>query len=101
MLHNIKTEVMQTVQFIQVTPEQLKTSIIQGVKVQLEDLKKSFQPKEPTSYLTVIEVAKLIQVDKSTVYNLTKKGTLIKYQIGGRVLYKRHEVEAAIVKLDK
>ena len=92
---------MQTVQFIQTTPEQLKESIIRGVKIQLEDLKKSFQPKEPTSYLTRQEVADLIQVDKSTIHNLSIKGVLTKYQIGGRILYKRHEVEAAIVKLDK
>ena len=92
---------MTQIQFVGTTPHALAELLNETVKTQLEDLKKNFQPKEPTTYLTRHEVAELIQVDKSTVHNLTIKGTLTKYQIGGRVLYKRHEVEAAIVKLDK
>ena len=91
---------MSQVQFIQVTPEQLKTAIVDGVKTQLDELKKHLQPKEPTKYLTRNEVAEMLSVDLSTVHNLSVKGTLQKYQIGGRVLYKRKEVESAIVKLE-
>lgn len=90
---------MQTVQFIQVTPEQLQTAIIEGVKTQLEDLKKHFQPKEPKQYLTRNEVAKMLSVDLSTVHNWTKKGILTANQIGGRVFYLRSSVESAIVQL--
>ncbi len=92
---------MSIVQFIQVTPEQLQTAIVEGVKTQLDELKKQFQPKEPTKYITRHEVAEMLSVDLSTVHNLSVKGTLQKYQIGGRVLYKRQEVENAIVKLEK
>ena len=91
---------MENIQFIQVTPEQLKAAIIDGVKIQLEEIKTYLQPIEPTTYLTRQEVAKLLSVDLSTVHNLSVKGTLQKYQIGGRVLYKRKEVESAIVKLE-
>ncbi|WP_040254129.1 helix-turn-helix domain-containing protein [Psychroserpens mesophilus] len=90
---------MQTVQFIQVTPEQLQNAIIEGVKSQLEDLKKHFQPKEPKQYLGRQEVAKMLSVDLSTVHNWTKKGILTANQIGGRVFYLRSDVENAIVKL--
>ncbi len=86
---------------IQVTPEQLQTAIIDGVKTQLDELKKHLQPKEPTKYITRHKVAEMLSVDLSTVHNLSVKGTLQKYQIGGRVLYKRQEVENAIVKLKK
>ncbi len=91
---------MQQLQFISITPEQLQNAIINGVKSQLEELKKSFQPKEPTVYLTRHQVAKMLSVDLSTVHNLSVKGTLQKYQIGGRILYKRSEVEEAIKKLN-
>nr|WP_321224799.1 helix-turn-helix domain-containing protein [uncultured Psychroserpens sp.] len=91
---------MQNIQFIQVTPEQLQESIIQGVKTQLDDLKQHLQPKEPTKYLTRQEVAKMLSVDLSTIHNWTKKGILSAHQIGGRVFYKRVEVENAIVKLE-
>tara|TARA_R100001377_G_scaffold76024_1_gene52785 strand:+ start:199 stop:477 length:279 start_codon:yes stop_codon:yes gene_type:complete len=90
---------MQTVQFIQVTPEQLQDAIIEGVKTQLQDLKQHFQPKEPKQYLTRQEVAKMLSVDLSTVHNWTKKGILTAHQIGGRVFYLRTDVENAIVKL--
>lgn len=89
----------KSIQFIQVTPEQLQHAIIESVKLQLEDLKKHFQPKTPNEYLTRQEVAKLLSVDLSTVHNLSKRGTLEKLQIGGRVLYLREQVESQIVKL--
>ncbi|WP_282073945.1 helix-turn-helix domain-containing protein [Polaribacter atrinae] len=91
---------MQTVQFISVTPEQLKNQIIEGVKSQLEDLKKFYQPKEPKKYLTRAEVSKMLSVDISTVHNLTKRNVLEKYQIGGRCLYLRSQVENSIVKVN-
>jgi hypothetical protein len=90
---------MQQIQFISITPEQLQNAIINGVKSQLEDLKKFYQPKEPTTYLTRQEVAKLLSVDISSIHNMSVKGILQKYQISGRVLYKRSEVENAIIKL--
>lgn len=92
---------MEKVQFIQVTPEQLQTAIIDGVKTQLNELKKSFQPKEPTEYLTRSEVAELLKIDLSTVHNWTRKGRLTSYGIGSRIYYKRKEVESAIVKLNQ
>jgi hypothetical protein len=93
---------MRQVQFISITPEQLQKSIIEGVKNQLEELKKFYQPKEPEEYITRQYVAdEMLHCDLSTIHNLSKKGILQKYQCGGRVLYKRSEVEYAIVKLNK
>lgn len=88
---------MQQVQFIQVTPEQLQTAIILGVKEQLNELKELFQPKQPTEYLTRNEVKELLHIDLSTVHNWTKKNKLKAYGIGNRIYYKRHEVEQAII----
>lgn len=92
---------MKSIQLIELTPEQLQTAIIDGVKTQLNELKKSFQPKEPTEYLTRSEVAELLKIDLSTVHNWTRKGRLTSYGIGSRIYYKRKEVENAIVKLNQ
>ena len=89
----------KTIQFIQVTPEQLQETIIEGVKSQLEELKKHFEPKEPTEYLTRSEVSELLRIDESTIYNWRKKKTITAYQIGGRVYYKRKEIENAMEEL--
>ena len=91
---------MSAVQFIQTTPEQLQDKILQGVKRQIEDLKKTFQPKEPNEYLTRNEVAAMLKIDLSTLHNWTKSKRLRSYGIGGRVYYKRAEVEEAIVELN-
>ena len=91
---------VQQIQFISVTPEQIQESILNGVKVQIEQLKKDFQPKEPTEYLTRNEVKNLLNVDLSTVHNWTKKGKLRAYGIGNRVYYKRHEVEQSVKPLN-
>lgn len=51
------------------------------------------------TYLSRYEVADLLKVCVTTVHNYTKKGYLKPYGIGRRVLYKKSEVENAIVEL--
>lgn len=87
------------VQIIQDT-ESFKASLVRAFKTELEQLKQEFQPKRPTEYLTRQEVAKMFQVDLSTVHNWTKKGKIKGYGIGHRVYYKRAEVEAALQPLN-
>ena len=84
-----------------ISNKQLQDAILEGVKSQLDDLKKNFEPKTPNEYLTRNDVAKMLSVDLSTVHNYTKRKILQAYQIGGRVYYKRNEVELAIVELKK
>lgn len=92
---------MQNLQFIQITPEQLTDAIIQGVKTELEAIKKDFQPKQPAEYITRQQVADWFHVDLVTVWTWCKKGKLKPYGLGNRVLFNRAEVEAALVPLNK
>lgn len=91
---------MQQISVISVTPEQLQNAILEGVKVQIEQLKKEYQPKESTQYLTRNEVKELLNVDLSTIHNWVKRGKLRAYGIGSRVYFKRHEVEQSIKPLN-
>ena len=52
-----------------------------------------------TQYLTKNEVAKLLKVSLGTVNNYSKKGYLQPYGIGRRVLFKKSEVENALIEL--
>ena len=91
---------MQQIQFIGISPTELKEEIIKDLKIYLvPELSKEFQPKQPTQYLSRNEVAAMLQIDLSTVHNWTKSGKIQSYGIGGRVYYKRQEVENAIVEL--
>lgn len=85
-----------TIQLIQITPDELREAIVSGVRTEVEKLKTDFQPLQPTEYMTRNEVRDFLNVDLSTVHNLTKRGKLKAYGLGGRVYYKRAEVEEAI-----
>jgi hypothetical protein len=90
---------MTQIQFVGISPDALADLIDSRLNKRFKEVTEHLQPKEPTKYLTRHDVAKLLSVDLSTVHNMSVKGILQKYQISGRVLYKRSEVENAIVKL--
>jgi excisionase family DNA binding protein len=91
---------MTQIQLVGITPDALADLIDMRLNKRFKEVEKHLQPKTPTKYLTRQEVAKLLSVDLSTVHNLSVKGILKKYQIGGRVLYIRSEVETEIVKIN-
>lgn len=90
----------RTIQFLQVTPEELKQEILKGLNKHLEEFKKHLQPQLKTEYLSRTDIAEMLQIDLSTLYHWTKKGKLISYGIGNRVYYKSEEVEAALIRLN-
>lgn len=91
---------MQTIQFIQYTPQQLQNEINEGVKIQLQEFLKHFAPIQPKEYLTRSEVAKMFSVDISTVANWQKSKRLNPLAIGARVYFLRSEVEASLKPLN-
>lgn len=88
---------MSSVQFIQVTPQQLQEEILKGVKNEIEVLKAYLQPNKQTEYLTREETANLLKINLSTLHNWTKKGTISSYSLEGRVYYKRSDIDGAMV----
>ena len=84
----------------EVTPEQI-TSLFEGLQNQLTELKQNFQPKEPTVWLTRNEVAELLKVDLSTLWNWQKKSKLVPFGIGNRVLYRISDIDSALILLGK
>ncbi len=90
---------METIQFIQVTPDQLKKEILTGVKTQLDEFLKTFKPKQPNDYLSRKEVAKMFGVDISTLHNWNKSGKLKPLGLGSRVYYLRSDIEQSLTPL--
>lgn len=92
---------MQTVQFIQTTPQELKEQINEGVKIQLQEFLSHYKPKQPDDYLTRSEVAKMFKVDISTIHNWCKSKKLNPLGIGSRVYFLRSEIEASLKPLNR
>lgn len=92
---------MKQIQLISISTEEHNLPIFNYIDKKFDELKKLFQPKEPTKYLTRHEVAEMLSMDVSSIHNMSKRGILQKYQISGRVLYIRSEVESSIIKLKK
>ena len=92
---------MQSIQFIQTTPDQLKSEINEGVKIQLQEFLKHFKPVPPAEYLTRQQVAKMFDVDLSTVHNWCKSGKLKPLGIGSRVYFLRTDIDACLIPLNQ
>jgi predicted DNA-binding transcriptional regulator AlpA len=91
---------MATVQFIQTTPQELQNQINEGVKSQLENFLKHYQPKQPNEYLTRSDVAKMFNVDLSTIHNWCKSGKLKPLGLGARVYFLRSDIEQSLQPLN-
>ena len=80
----------------QIKPEELQQEILKVFK----ELSKKVQLKSTDDYLTREEVAETLKVNKSTVSNWKRDGVLNAYGIGGRVYYKRSDIDEAMIKIN-
>lgn len=92
---------MATIQFIQVTPQDLQNQINEGIKTQLQEFLKQFKPKQPNEYLTRQEVAEMFNVDLSTIHNWCKSKKLQPLGLGSRVYFLRSDIEQSLKPLNQ
>lgn len=91
---------MSAIQFVATTPQDLRKEITTDVKVILDDFLKHFVPIQPKEYLTRSEVAKMFNIDLSTVHNWCKTKRLNPLGIGSRVYFLRSEIESSLKPLN-
>ena len=87
------------IRIIQVTPEELKDIISDGLKTQLEELKRIQSSKDPDELLTRAETASLLRINLATLWSWSKSGKIESVGIGNRVLYRRSSINKALIKL--
>ena len=90
-----------TVQFVATSPQDLKNEITADVKVILDEFLKHYKPIQPAEYLTRQQVAKMFDVDLSTVHNWCKSGKLKPLGIGSRVYFLRTDIEGSLMPLNQ
>ncbi len=69
----------------------------------VEEKLRQFKQNEPiqpsVEYITRQEVCKLLRISLATLHSYTKDGTLNGYRIGGRVLYRKDEIERSLIEI--
>jgi excisionase family DNA binding protein len=83
-------------------PFEVLQNEISELKTILSDIQREIKTPEPqtqTKYLTRKDVAELLQINISSVFNWTKKGTLKSYQMGGKIFYKQSDIDEAMTLL--
>ena len=84
-----------------VSPEALTELIIQGVKSQLDDFKKTLNIQNPDELLTREQTCEYLQINSSTLWHYTNKGKVTAYGIGNRRYYKKAELLECLKPLKK
>jgi len=80
--------------------QELKELIGEVVEEKLRELIPTDNPSTPIpakEYLTRKEVCELLHISLSTLWAYTKYGNLVRYRIGGRILYRSEEVQNAVI----
>ena len=96
---NKKIEQMKAIQIQQLTIDELRSIIVDVIKCEVVPI--ISQSHHATSeYISRKITAELLNVSLVTLNEWSKKGWVISYKIGTRVLYKRDEVEASITKVE-
>ncbi len=80
--------------------DELEERITNRLEKKFDELKKEFQPRTPTEYLTRNETAELLKVDLSTLHNWVKKQKIRAYGISHRVYFKRSEIEQVLTPIN-
>jgi hypothetical protein len=83
----------QSIQMLNITPDELATLINQGIKRELSELKNSFNPENlENPHLTRRETAIFFDVSLNCVNDWERKGIIKGYKVGQRKYFRRSEL---------
>lgn len=82
-----------------ISPDELKQIIKEVIREELIAIKKITIPDEDI-FLTRDETCAILKINKTSLWKWTKKGKLISYGIGNRVLYKKKEILESITRIN-
>ena len=83
------------------TPEELSENILKGIKKELCELKEHFQPKDPETWLSRAETAKLLSISLVCLHDWVKKGILKPYKMGNRTYFSFKEINEKLYNSNK
>jgi hypothetical protein len=83
---------MQTVQFLQITPNELVNLISEKVREQLQEFSQASNTKTDNPHLTRKQTAQYFGVSLNCINDWCNKGILTPYKVGQRTYFKRSEL---------
>ena len=89
---------MKTLHLFEITPEELVARVVNELK-QYQQLATPQTISNSEEYLTVKDVANLFHISIATVNNWKREGILVAHQIGGKIFFKRTEIENSLIEL--
>lgn len=88
---------MKQVQLIGLTQEENNKPIFEYFDKKIDDLEKRLVSKTKVSkYMTTTEVIQFLRISRPTLHNWRKCGKLKSYNVVGKVLFDRVEVETLV-----
>lgn len=83
---------METIQFLGTSPTALANLIDEKIKIQLDELKQNFQPKEPDDFMSRKETATLLKISLVCLHDWMNKGILKPKKMGNKTYFSRKQV---------
>lgn len=82
------------IQIEAVSAEEFKTEIVNAILEQLKPLLEKEKIEEKQSeMITRLEAAELLNISLVKLWDITKNNLIPKYKIGGKVLYKKKDIQ--------
>jgi hypothetical protein len=82
-----------------ITPEELRQIIKEVIREEIF-ANDALAKQDENIFLTREETCAILKINKTSLLKWTKKGRLIRYGIGNRVLYKKSEVLESVLKIN-
>ena len=80
------------------TADQLSEMIRESLRDELQQFRPA-RPKSETKYLTRQETARRLRISLVTLTDWVNRGKICAHKIGGRVLFRDSDVEAALIQI--
>ncbi|MEO9501892.1 helix-turn-helix domain-containing protein [Nonlabens ulvanivorans] len=93
-MSKIITEVHHT------TPSELQKGLIRHFEFRLKEILEALDTSSKDKLLTREQTSEMLSISLGTLWSWTKKGILISYRIGNKIMYKQHEVYESLVKIN-
>ncbi|MEO9954742.1 helix-turn-helix domain-containing protein [Nonlabens sp.] len=83
-----------------ITPSEFQESLIRHFEFRLKEILERLDNNSKDKLLTREQTAEMLSISLGTLWSWTRKGILISYRIGNKVMYKQHEVYESLVRIN-